>query len=534
MHMKKIFSIFVIIFLGFLFFQSSPEAFGGDMSVGLKVHKALVISGIEVVNILEDSATANWSTAGSYSKCVFSFGKTAACELGNFSEALAAESHSAQMINLDPDTLYYYKINCTTEDGKQNKTTEVMSFTTLAASEDDDNDDQGKDEDNKKEEVIFVAPADGGTNSEEVKSSEEVTSSDSEASSVKTEDRSSEPVKTQEQKTSSMKRDIKKEISNLPIVKDFVEFAATPEGQTMVVASEALGMVSVAAAVATSSSSLMSLPNFFQALNFLGFGIFNRKKRKEWGVVYDSQTKVPIPLALVEIADKFGRVLDKSVTDKDGRYGFFVPAGEYYIRVTRNDFRFPSDDVTGIDPLYGSVYNGGLVGIKEEDIVKFDIPIDPININLREIAEKKINYLYAWRGKIGMFLIEAIFYFGLVFTIFNQVYFPSALNMIFLFIYLIISVASLMMKTKKLGILMDVHGGKPIPFATIRVFEKKGGLKTRKGFVVTDMLGRYYQLIQNGEYDLQISGETLDKRNVSSEKGVDINDQILNEKIEME
>jgi len=315
-------------------------------------------------------------------------------------------------------------------------------------------------------------------------------------------------------------------------MKDIMEFMSTQDGQTAIAAMGAIGVASMMGAMAASSSSLVSLPNFLRAANFLGFRIFSGKRRKKWGTIYDSRTKMPIPLALVEVVDNFGRILDKSVTDKDGRYGFLAAAGEYRIQVTRNDFSFPSKEIVSKDPLYGNVYTGGTIKVDKDDVLKVDIPIDPVNIDLREVAQRKINFLYTVWGRIVMFIVDSAFYLGLALTVFNQIYFPSTLNLIFLSLYFALSLSEVFNRARKFGVLLDGLG-KPIPFASIRIFEKKGEMLSRAGFVVTDMLGRYYRLVHNGEYSLQIDGKTVGDQNIDLDRRVIIDDHILNEKIKI-
>ena len=71
---------------------------------------------------------------------------------------------------------------------------------------------------------------------------------------------------------------------------------------------------------------------------------FGRKRKREWGVVYDSLTKQPIDLAMVRLFDKeTGKLVETRVTDLQGRYIFIVePEKMYYITVEKNNYTFPS------------------------------------------------------------------------------------------------------------------------------------------------------------------------------------------------
>ncbi|HID41528.1 MAG TPA: hypothetical protein EYP33_05165, partial [Pyrodictium sp.] len=89
------------------------------------------------------------------------------------------------------------------------------------------------------------------------------------------------------------------------------------------------------------------------ALNFLPYlqylftqplYLLLRRKRKGYGVVYDSIRKTPVDLAVLRLYEKeSGRLVQTRVTDKEGRYLFIVPKGRYEIKVTKAGYLFPSE-----------------------------------------------------------------------------------------------------------------------------------------------------------------------------------------------
>lgn len=103
-----------------------------------------------------------------------------------------------------------------------------------------------------------------------------------------------------------------------------------------------------------------------------------------WGTVRDSQTREPIKLAMVRLIDeKTQRVIDTEVTDPQGRFGFFVAQGHYYVTVLKDGYHFPPKDSVG--------YHGELLDIKSRDdgAIKFDIFMDPIITNTTQVVEAK-------------------------------------------------------------------------------------------------------------------------------------------------
>lgn len=108
------------------------------------------------------------------------------------------------------------------------------------------------------------------------------------------------------------------------------------------------------------------------AKNEHGYIVLINKHALPWGTVFDSLTKKPIDLVLVRLmngTDK--RVIETKVTDREGRFGFIVPAGKYYIFVSKEGFEFPSRKSK-------QGYRGEQITINSdsEGIIKIDVPLD--------------------------------------------------------------------------------------------------------------------------------------------------------------
>lgn len=104
-----------------------------------------------------------------------------------------------------------------------------------------------------------------------------------------------------------------------------------------------------------------------------GFMILVRDITPPWGFVRDSQTYLPIKLAIIRLIDeKTKQVIDTEVSDPNGRFGFFVSTGRYFLNVVKEGYHFPPKDSKG--------YRGEVLDIKSRDdgAIKFDIFMDPI------------------------------------------------------------------------------------------------------------------------------------------------------------
>ncbi len=118
--------------------------------------------------------------------------------------------------------------------------------------------------------------------------------------------------------------------------------------------------------------SLLNLPQLVVAnwLNFLAVAGL-RKKRYPWGRVLDSTNSEPISSAIVTIHDQdnYGRLVERTLTDKNGRYGFFVEPGHYSLWVKKAGYTFPSRVIT-------EAYHGQTFIVGDERMIVVDLLCD--------------------------------------------------------------------------------------------------------------------------------------------------------------
>lgn len=105
-----------------------------------------------------------------------------------------------------------------------------------------------------------------------------------------------------------------------------------------------------------------------------GYIILITKHALPWGTVRDSKTNEPVDLVLVRLmTSENKRVLETKVTDREGRFGFMIPKGKYFLSVSKEGYQFPSK-------IIKDGYEGEEIEIKSdaEGVIKIDIPIDKI------------------------------------------------------------------------------------------------------------------------------------------------------------
>jgi hypothetical protein len=244
---------------------------------------------------------------------------------------------------------------------------------------------------------------------------------------------------------------------------------------------------------------------FSWILSLLGI----RKKRRSWGVVYNSISKTPIDLVIVRLFEKAtNRLIETQVTDKSGRFSFLAPPGEYYITSTKNPLIFPSHIVKGsIDGDYTHIYRQESFTISTSDqAMTLSIPLDPPAFEAVVVA-KKIHIIKWWKTFVGKNPLAPLLV-GFIMSELLVLYIPTSINytlLVFNGFFLVTQVALGMRSEKAWGLVFDAMTLAPIPLAAITIFDAQEGkmLLTR----LTDYFGRFSFLTPTGKYMLVVTKE---------------------------
>ncbi|MCX6781115.1 MAG: carboxypeptidase-like regulatory domain-containing protein [Candidatus Magasanikbacteria bacterium] len=261
-----------------------------------------------------------------------------------------------------------------------------------------------------------------------------------------------------------------------------------------------------AAAVAT-VATVGSALNFGQIALYFRFlftqplFLFTRKRRTGWGMTYNAFTKMPADLALVRIVDtKTQRVVQSSVTDRDGRYQFFVEPGSYSIEVTKPSYNFPPAFLTGKtdDGKLTDLYTGGALNLAASSHVSYNLPLDPGG---EQKPTKEI-----LREKTKQKLASALSASGVALTAVSFAVSPTPIVGAFLAAhvvsYFVFRRLAAPRKPKSWAIITDAVTGKPVSRAVVRIFDKQYNklLETQ----VTDNEGRYAFLVGKNDYYVMV------------------------------
>ena len=309
---------------------------------------------------------------------------------------------------------------------------------------------------------------------------------------------------------------------NIPItpLTGFIESIATnPWAQLLAAIVFALAIISVAAGYILpwiSNIPMLAIWDQIWSFFFLAAG------RKRWGIVYESDTKQPLPKAMVKLIDADDkRIIDSCLTDKEGRYGFDVKAGKYILEATKKDFIYPST-FTKKD------YHSKVINVKDNEVLSIDIPVDA---NFRKLKNGLgiINSLGKILSAIRIPLLLIGTFFAVIFYMYSSVLF----NTLLIALYFVLWFSELLglKKTNARGNVLDEADKTPLGYTIVRVFdEKTGKLVSTK---VSDEKGHYFYLIEPGEYEIKAMKEEFipaDIKDVKVEKGAILAKDILMKK----
>ncbi len=264
-----------------------------------------------------------------------------------------------------------------------------------------------------------------------------------------------------------------------------------------VVAPATVSAVAVGVIPLVSWSELLSLLRFvfLQPVMLLG-----RRRREKWGQVYNALSKVPVDLAIVRLIDiATGRVLQSRVTDRNGRYYFTAPAGNFRVEVTKDKMSFPSDLLKNFqeDGRKTDIYHGEQIIVNDQyPVITANIPLDPAGEHktprrlLWETAGRKLQHLASF---VGLAVTAVSFYVA--------PRWPVGLLLV-LHVALVAVFRRLAMpkKPKSWGIVYDAASKKPVGRAVARLYSSQ--FNKLVSTQVTDNKGRYYFLAGDNRFYL--------------------------------
>lgn len=274
-------------------------------------------------------------------------------------------------------------------------------------------------------------------------------------------------------------------------------------------------IVGIATASAVTSFSFFNLLSYLRYVFTQPFAALFRRKRKKYGVVYNSLTKQPVDLAIVRLYKRENNQLVQSkVTDKQGRYSFLVEPGNYYMTVTKPKFDFPTNYLQDKkeDVKFLDLYHGEPVTVTEDGaVITANIPVDP---KVQEKPVGKVIFQHYLR-KVQYVISFSAVPLATISVIISPSTFTIALLGFHIFLFILFRRLGYQKPPKSWGIIYDKNSKKPVGRAIARIYDKQYNklLETR----VTDDKGRYSFLVNDNIYYV-----TVDKMGYKEFKTDDI------------
>lgn len=258
---------------------------------------------------------------------------------------------------------------------------------------------------------------------------------------------------------------------------------------------------------------LTTIPGLLARFGSMLLTVALYRRKRPWGVVYDSQTKEPLDPAYVSVVDtESGKEVYNQITDIDGRYGFFLKKGTYQIIVNKTNYLFPSKLLAGQmrDSIYENLYFGETFSVTgEEKVITLNVPMDRLATDWNQDEKRRKNLLHYFTRNHALWdaLFNLLFIAGFIASIIITFISPVWWNILMVALYVIIVILQSFgfgpIKTGKVTM-----SGAPLQYAIVRVFSAAANHEIAHR--VTDEEGRYYVLVPRSDVYVTIETKNPD------------------------
>lgn len=236
-------------------------------------------------------------------------------------------------------------------------------------------------------------------------------------------------------------------------------------------------------------------------LNLFGINTYKRRKRK-YGIVYDTATGDPIQWAIVKLIGDDGKVRDTKFTDEFGSYFFLVKEGNYHIEVLKDGYKFATDQKT-FNTLYENTYlPNEVITAKEGQIVNRNVPmvLEKEGTSAKVLAKSRI-----------LKFIDYLFWVGLAFSLVALFLTPVLYNLVVVIVYIVLIVLRAAKGKIAYGLVLTLENIAR-PFYFVKAYDAMTGQMVAR--TLSDDKGRYLLVLNKGDYLLRASNQdnALEKR----------------------
>src|SRR3989344_4061749 len=249
----------------------------------------------------------------------------------------------------------------------------------------------------------------------------------------------------------------------------------------------------VSSAVSANASLAVHIAEALRFFQFLGLGSFRIRRHKPWGKVFNRLTNRAVKNATVRVFEvTFQKLKDTQFTDENGRFGFLISPGSYYLVISKDGFQDIKTEALNVKGKE-EAFNIEVALIPESGAIAVAKPLVKFLNSLMKI----INILNPWILALGTLASIGIL-----------VILPTLFNVIVLLVYVSLDIAKFFLSKKILksfGRVIDKLTQQPLALVVVRIFDvDKNWLLTSR---VTDAYGRFKFLVTPGNYYITCAKE---------------------------
>lgn len=226
-------------------------------------------------------------------------------------------------------------------------------------------------------------------------------------------------------------------------------------------------------------------------------GLVPTRRRRRWGIVRSNQTGLPLGGVFIELLDQSGKVINKTMTDKTGRYGFLVDQpGSYQIQINNPLYqRYWSQPIVVTDPA--------------RDIIDESITLVPVDQELTKRLSKISQVLKVAKALNYLHWPLMIFGSGLAIYVYYQD--PNLIKALILALYSFLWLSKLLEieYRRPYGIVVDAVTGAPQDFSVVQI-SSDPDVSHKTAVVrstITDSQGRFLFIVKPEIYHLVAAKE---------------------------
>ncbi len=196
-------------------------------------------------------------------------------------------------------------------------------------------------------------------------------------------------------------------------------------------------------------------------LNRFGIiGLLLPRRKKYWGIVYDSEENRPISFATLRVFNSSGNMVSQTVSDIDGKYGLLVEEpGNYKLEARAVGF---------------ANFEREIVISEENDELEVveDVPMQKIDESSRNFL---VNLSYSRSSIYNAFrkLLFILTIVGFIYSMYAALVSPLTTNIMILVFYFVLFAAHIYVFTKKTvkGRVVDQKTGESVGGASVRIYQ---------------------------------------------------------------